>query len=93
MVGRNRRLLWDGRNGSCVGNLRLIILAIANSLRDDFVRPRMLTDADFVDFGVCVVTSDSYDRTDRAHIVAPVSEGVFVVDSFWPIRNTASNGS
>ncbi|HLX13776.1 MAG TPA: hypothetical protein VKS24_01050 [Bradyrhizobium sp.] len=74
---RRAALLLDRKSGSSY-EFRTIALAIANSMRDDQIRPRKVTHLEFIDLGVGLVALNRYDSRDRPHIVASVREHVLV---------------
>ena len=56
-----------------------LLLAIANSVRNDQFRPWIVPDGEFVDLLVRFVAVDRYDGADRTHVIAAVGESVLVV--------------
>src|SRR6266436_7539912 len=67
------------------------LLAIANSVRNDHFRPRILADGEFVDLLVGFSAMDRYDGADRTHVIAAVGESVLVVRLFRLCRNAVSD--
>src|SRR6266852_4680267 len=51
----------------------------------------MITDADFIHFGVALITVHRDDGAHRSHVIAPVTERVLVADLFRLVSNATSN--
>src|SRR5258705_8597459 len=68
-----------------------ILLAIANSVRNDRFHSRILADGEFVDLLVRFSAVDRYDGADRPHVIAAVGESVFVVRLFRFCRDAVSD--
>src|SRR6266404_8476674 len=88
----DRGVVWFGTVQSLArsGGLLGVLLAIANSVRNDQFRPRKRADGEFVDFLIRFVAVDRYDGADRPHIVAAIGESVLIVRLLRLCRNAVS---